>query len=540
MKNLKLTKGLVALSSAALIAAFTVAVPTVARAADDCQETTILSGIKVVDIEKCTGTDDNKSKYEIYMPAKFNGTLMVYSHGIRYNVNLPAIPVVSPKGSLIDYSPAVSPSEEVTAALLAQGFALAGAGVQTQGWNLEEGVEAALQVITIARDKYSKINKVVTWGNSLGGLTSQALAEQYSGAVDAALPMCIADSAQAEITMAGDFLWGMKTLFNPAIKGTGYSAGQAGYVEMVTDIGTVLTTFQELSTLVAASLVNPTAPAVWPKTTPASLPAALKQIPLRSAVLALGLMAGVPTQSPSYDASSGPAGASETTFGLAVSPALAVLENGSEAAVLAVIANYDMEVRYGGVVYDNSKTNFITRVTEELDQFAAGLTGRNSALGLLGYLSVNPRVTANPQAVAKMNSVYQLQGKIEVPTITLSATADHITPPGAAQYLKNQYEASVANSVSNSGKLLNIWNKPDDQYTTFSAAGAPVSVVAKTNGTGHCNFTASQVLAAAKLIAAAAKSGKLPSSKAVNAAIKNEPNLFVDPNFAPPLLKFRQ
>jgi hypothetical protein len=47
-------------------------------------------------------------------------------------------------------------------------------------------------------------------------------------------------------------------------------------------------------------------------------------------------------------------------------------------------------------------------------------------------------------------------------------------------------------------------------------------------------------LAAAKLIASAAKSGKLPSSKAVNAAIKNEPNLFVDPNFAPPLLKFRQ
>jgi len=206
MKNLKLTKGLVALSSAALIAAFTVAVPTVARAADDCQETTILSGIKVVDIEKCTGTDGNKSKYEIIMPAKFNGTLMVYSHGIRYNVNLPAIPVVSPKGSLVNYAAEVAPSEEVAAALLAQGFALAGAGVQTQGWNLEEGVESALQVLTIARDKYSKINKVVTWGNSLGGLTSQALAEQYSGAVDAALPMCIADSAQAEITMAGDLV----------------------------------------------------------------------------------------------------------------------------------------------------------------------------------------------------------------------------------------------------------------------------------------------------------------------------------------------
>ncbi len=534
MKNLKLTKGLAALSTAALIAAFTVAVPTVAHAADDCQETTILSGIKVVDIEKCTGTDENKSKYEIMMPVKFNGTLMVYSHGIRYNVNLPKIPVVAPNGSVIDYSPAVAPSEEVAAALLAQGFALAGSGVQTQGWNLEEGVDAALQVLTIARDKYSKINKVVTWGNSLGGLTSQALAEQYSGAVDAALPMCIADSAQAEITMAGDFLWGMKSLFNPNIKGTGYSKGTAGYVEMVTDIGTVLTTFAELQAALAANI---TAPA-WPSTSTA--PAALKALPVRSAILLLGLMAGVPTQSPDYDASSGPAGASETSFGLVISPALAVLQNGAEAAVLAVIANYDMEVRYGGVVFDNSTTNYVARVSEELDQYAAALTGRNSALAVLGYLGLLPKVKADPAAVAKMNGAYQLQGKIEVPTITLAATADHITPAGAAQYLKNQYEAAVANGVVKSGKLLTVWNKPDDAYTEFSSAGAPVPQVVKTNGTGHCNYTTSQILAVAKLAASAAKTGKLPSTSAVNAAIKNEPNLFVDPNFAPPLLKFRQ
>jgi pimeloyl-ACP methyl ester carboxylesterase len=89
---------------------------------------------------------------------------------------------------------------------------------------LPEGVDAAIQVMQIARDKYSKVSKVVTWGSSLGGLTAQALAEQYPGAVDAVAPLCIADSAQAEITMAGDFLWGMKTFFNPAIKGSGYSA----------------------------------------------------------------------------------------------------------------------------------------------------------------------------------------------------------------------------------------------------------------------------------------------------------------------------
>ena len=539
MKNLKLTKGLVALTSAALVAVFTVAIPTVARAADGCVDTTILSGIKVVDIQRCTGTDENKSKYETIMPVKFNGTLMVYAHGIRYNVNLPAIPVVAPKGSLINYAADVSPSEEVTAALLEQGFALAGVGVQTQGWNLEESVEAMLQVLTIARDQYPKINKVVAWGNSLGGLAAQVLAEQLPGAIDAAAPMCIADSAQAEITMAGDFLWGLKTFFNPAIKGTNYSAGQAGYVEMLTDLGTVLTTLGALSAAISADPVTPK----WPATAPAST-AALQVLPVRSAILMLGLIAGISTQSNTYDASSGPVGPLETSFGLAISPALAVLENGAQAAILAVIANYDMEIRYGGVVFDNSKTDYAKRLGDDGLTYRAALTGQSGITGMLTYLSplnpAAPRVTANAAAVAKMNSQYQIQGNIEVPTIQIAATADHITPPGAAQYLIDQYEASVANGVSKSGKLLTIWNKPADEYTQFSSAGAPITPTVITNGTNHCNYTTSQILAVAKLAASAAKTGKLPSSSAVNAAIKNEPNLFVNPNFTPPLLKFRQ
>ena len=539
MKNLKLTKGLVALTSAALVAVFTVAIPTVARADEACTNTTVLSGAKAVTVEKCNGTDENKSKYEIMMPEKFNGTLMVYGHGIRYNVNLPAIPVVAPKGSLIDYSASVSPSEEVTAALLAQGFALAGVGVQVQGWNYEEEAEAMLQLIVIARDKYPKVSKVVAWGNSLGGLAAQVLNERMPGAIDAAAPMCISDSAQAEITMAGDFLWGMKTFFNPAIKGTNYSAGQAGYVEMLTDLGTVLTTLGALSAAISADPVTPK----WPATAPAST-AALQVLPVRSAILMLGLIAGISTQSNTYDASSGPVGPLETSFGLAISPALAVLENGAQAAILAVIANYDMEIRYGGVVFDNSKTDYAKRLGDDGLTYRAALTGQSGITGMLTYLSplnpAAPRVTANAAAVAKMNSQYQIQGNIEVPTIQIAATADHITPPGAAQYLIDQYEASVANGVSKSGKLLTIWNKPADEYTQFSSAGAPITPTVITNGTNHCNYTTSQILAVAKLAASAAKTGKLPSSSAVKAAIKNEPNLFVNPNFTPPLLKFRQ
>jgi hypothetical protein len=307
---------------------------------------------------------------------------------------------------------------------------------------------------------------------------------------------------------------------------------------MVTDIGKVLTVF---GTLQAAIKANPVAPA-WPATS--TVPASLKAIPVRSAVLLLGLISGISTQSSSFDASSGPAGPLETSFGLAISPALAVLENGAEAAVLAVVGNYDMELRAGGVVFDNSKTNYAARLGDDGDVFAAGLTGKTATAGMLGYLSAlnpaAPRVTADSNAVASVKALGEIEGTITVPTITLTATADHVTPPGATQYLINKYKASVASKTSKPGLLVNIWNKPADEYTKFDAAGSPISPATPTNGTQHCNFTESQTMLVAKLLTDAAKSGKAPSNKTVLAAIKKQPRLFVDPNYVAPLFKYRQ
>jgi len=538
MKNINLKKSLVALTTAALVAALAVVIPTTARAAGPDCSGTALPKYPVYDVQLCKGTDQFGAKYEIAMPKKFNGTLIVWAHGIRKNSNLPPIPVVAPKGYLVDYSAEIAPSPAIAASLLKQGFALAGSGVQTQGWNLADQVLATTIVIDQAITTFPAIDRVASWGASLGGLSSQILAESNPGLVDAVAPLCLSDSALSEITMAGDFLWGVKTFFDPTIKLSNYSSGTAGYTEMVTDIGKVLTVF---GTLAAAIKANPLAPA-WPATSTA--PATLKGIPVRSAVLLLGLISGVSTQSSTYDSSSGPKGPLETSFGLVISPALAVLENGAEAAILAVVANYDMELRAGGVVFDNSKTNYAARLGDDGDVYAAGLSGKTATAGMLGYLSAlnpaAPRVTANASAVAAMKAQGEISGKITVPTITLSATADHITPPGATQYLVNQYKSAIASGDSKKGLLVNIWNKPADEYTKFDAAGSPITPAKPTNGTQHCNFTESQFMMIAKMLTDSAKSGKAPTAKTVAAAIKKDKNLFVDPNYTAPLLKARQ
>lgn len=538
MKNINLKKSLVALTTAALVAALAVVIPTTARAAGPDCSGTALPKYPVYDVQLCKGTDQYGAKYEIAMPKKFNGTLLVWSHGIRKNSNLPAIPVVAPKGYLVDNSAEIAPSPDIAAKLLKQGFALAGSGVQTQGWNLAEQVLATTIVIDQAITTFPAIDRVAAWGASLGGLSSQILAETNPGLVEAVAPLCLSDSALTEITMAGDFLWGVKTLFDPTIKLANYSAGSAGYVEMVTDIGKVLTVFGTLS---AAIKANPLAP-TWPATSTA--PATLKGIPVRSAVLLLGLISGISTQSTTFDSSSGPKGPLETSFGLVISPALAVLENGAQAAILAVVANYDMELRAGGVVFDNSKTNYAARLGDDGDVYAAGLSGKTATAGMLGYLSAlnpaAPRVTANASAVAAMKALGEISGKITVPTITLTATADHITPPGATQYLINQYNSAIASGDSKKGLLVNIWNKPADEYTKFDAAGSPITPAKTTNGTEHCNFTESQFMMIAKMLTDSAKSGKAPTAKTVAAAIKKDKNLFVDPNYTAPLLKARQ
>ena len=539
MKNINLKKSLVALTTAALVAALAVVIPTTARAAGPDCSGTALPKYPVYDVQLCKGTDQFGAKYEIAMPKKFNGTLLVWSHGIRKNSNLPAIPVVAPKGYLVDNSAEIAPTPDIAAKLLKQGFALAGSGVQTQGWNLAEQVLATTIVIDQAITTFPAIDRVAAWGASLGGLSSQILAETNPGLVEAVATLCLSDSALSEITMAGDFLWGVKTLFDPTIKLANYSAGAAGYVEMVTDIGKVLTVFGTISATIKA---NPLTPA-WPATSTA--PATLTgPIPVRSAVLLLGLISGISTQSTTFDSSSGPKGPLETSFGLAISPALAVLENGAQAAILAVVANYDMELRAGGVVFDNSKTNYAARLGDDGDVYAAGLSGKTATAGMLGYLSAlnpaAPRVTADASAVAAMKAQGEISGKITVPTITLSATADHITPPGATQYLVNQYNSAIASGDSKKGLLVNIWNKPADEYTKFDAAGSPITPAKTTNGTEHCNFTESQFMMIAKMLTDSAKSGKAPTAKTVAAAIKKDKNLFVDPNYTAPLLKARQ
>ena len=530
------------LSVTALVTTVLVSVPVAANAAPACDGKS--------PIQSCVGATSDGAPYAMQVPANFNGTVALYSHGYRYNVDIPsAIPLIG--GYKVTNTPEPVPggNADVAKYLFSQGVAIVGSGFARQGWNPDSAIKTNVELIDTFKKQFPKTTKVIAWGSSLGGVITQGLAEKYPNLVSAVAPMCMADNVEPELTMAGDFLWGIKVLFDPTIKAGNYSAGAAGVAESYADLGKVFTVMGKLQAGISTG--------AWPDTSSAtgkSLEAA--GVPVRSALLLLGLMSGLPTQSAHFDSISGPDGALKLTFPLAVSPALAVLENGTNAAALAILATQDVENQTGGAIFDNTKTNYAARVDSERVIFNAALSGNTVIDAMLGALSTAnpgaPRAVANPAAVAKMRALHMNTGKINVPTVLMVGLADPITPAGASQRLVDlyteQYAAEKAAAIkayqttrdykTPTKKLLMLWNTTPANYTKFASTGAPITSTPAAQGTNHCNFTSAQLVLVAKSLVQASSTGKLPSGGALNTAVRKAGNLSTDKGIFAPLLKF--
>ena len=529
------------LSVTALVTTVLVTAPTVANAAPACDGKS--------PIQSCVGVTSDGAPYAMQVPANFNGTVALYSHGYRYNVDIPAgIPLIG--GYKITNTPEPVPGGNVDVAkyFFSQGIAIVGSGFARQGWNPDSAIATNVELIATFKKQFPTTTKVVAWGSSLGGVITQGLAEKHPELISAAAPMCMADNVAPELTMAGDFLWGLKVLFDPTIKAGNYSPGAAGVAESYGDLVKVFTVMGKLQASLATG--------AWPDTSSATGKALQAAgIPSRSALLLLGLMAGIPTQSAHFDSISGPEGALKLSFPLAISPALAILENGTNAAALGVLATQDVEDQAGGAVFDNTKTNYAARIAEERVVFNAALSGNTVIDALLGALSAAnpgaPRAVGNAAAMAKVKTMHTNTGKINVPTVLMVGMADPITPAGASQRVVDlyaaQYEAEKtaakkawkkgASYKTPTNKLLMLWNTTPDSYTTFDAAGSPITSVPAAQGTNHCNFTSAQLVFVAKSLVQASSTGTLPAFGPLNTALRKAGNLSVDKNIRAPWLK---
>jgi predicted esterase len=143
--------------------------PVIARAAiEPCTGTTVV---------RCQGTfPEDGARYLIEVPANWNGTLLLYSHGYSGNESSPATDVGDPVTG--DW-------------LKAHGYALAGTSYAHAGWALEEAFFDQVHVLTVFDALIHRHpDRTIAWGHSLGGIITAGLIQRNPELFDGALPMC--------------------------------------------------------------------------------------------------------------------------------------------------------------------------------------------------------------------------------------------------------------------------------------------------------------------------------------------------------------
>jgi pimeloyl-ACP methyl ester carboxylesterase len=149
-----------------------------------------------------TGTLPHGAAYLIEVPANWNGTLFLYSHGyVVPGSDNPAQDVGDPGTRFF---------------MLSNGFALAGSSYATTGWAIHEALRDQIEVLEQFQSLFGKPARTIAWGHSLGGIITAGLIQRHPDRFDAALPMCgVLSGGVATWNTALDSEFAFKTLIAP-------------------------------------------------------------------------------------------------------------------------------------------------------------------------------------------------------------------------------------------------------------------------------------------------------------------------------------
>ncbi len=116
------------------------------------------------------------AKYRIEVPATWNGTLFLYSHGY----------VAPGRINLATDSPAPL----ISSWLLDHGYAIAGSSYNSTGWAIDDAFKDQIALLDLFSQRLSKPKRVIAWGGSLGGIITAGLVQTYPDRFAGAIPLC--------------------------------------------------------------------------------------------------------------------------------------------------------------------------------------------------------------------------------------------------------------------------------------------------------------------------------------------------------------
>ncbi|MFE5505735.1 DUF6351 family protein [Amycolatopsis japonica] len=148
------------------------------------------------------GTIDG-ADYLVNVPKRWNGTLVLYSHGLY-------VDPWAPKQIMLATRP------ETESWLLDQGYALAASNYKgTFGHAIEEALTDQIALLDWFEANVGKPRRTITSGMSMGAVISLKLAENNPGRFDGVLAQCGEYDAHGTWNSALDMLFALKTLLAP-------------------------------------------------------------------------------------------------------------------------------------------------------------------------------------------------------------------------------------------------------------------------------------------------------------------------------------
>ena len=415
----------------------------------------------------CTGTIDGAA-YEIVLPTSWNGTLLLYSHGYR-NAQ-PAPPDLAPVETSAEPAPGWSEgSKQIGQALLDKGYAIAGSAYKSNGWAVSDGVAADEQLYDYFRTTIAVPARVYAWGDSLGGLITETLAEKDPTWVSGAAPLCGALAGVVpNMNLALDVSYGVKVLFDPGLTISGFTSYAQSVQAWTGAMKAVLAQVQDIK---AGG-------------------------PAKAAFLA-ALVAG-PPRTQQFDG---------TTLTSQVS---AYVEEVGTALGFGTFGRYDVEQRYGGAISGNTGTDYAARITAAARRTVDTLGGAGATDRYLAALAAGTRVTADPAAVARAAADGGApQGTEPMPTVTLHTAADPLVIVQNESWFRAKHDAAVK-AGGGGGGLVQVYTVAPPTYP--QSTGAPY-------GAGHCNFTVASRLAVIDLLDSWVRDGVYPGPAGIATAM---------------------
>jgi pimeloyl-ACP methyl ester carboxylesterase len=326
-----------------------------------------------------TGTFKDGATWEIQVPAGWNGTLFLYSHGY-----------VTPGSP----NPATDVGDPVTGGwLLAHGYALAGSSYATTGWAIQQALPDQIHTLNVFDKKVGKPAQTIAWGHSLGGIITAGLIQDYPGRFSAALPMCgVLSGGVATWNTALDAEFAFQQLIDPS-----------GGLQLV-------------------NITDPTANLTAAETAAAGAQATAQGRARLALVAALGDTPGWFTPLSAEPAADDFTGQEANQF----------LWDTQVTFPFVFALRAELEARAGGNVSWNTGVNYVRDLQKSADLREVRALYKAAALSLssdLKTLDTATRIKPDRKAVSYLSRYIIFNGHLSVPVLTMHTTGDGLVVP---------------------------------------------------------------------------------------------------------------